>query len=124
MQTYDMISCDRDSIHAVGGEGPLVSYRHPISFQDAAAPFCRQVRMASYRRPLGVIAIDQHAASPLAFEALQHDGSRSKTCLRRHGIYLHYVAEQDHRLVQHRVNPGLGFGTFATLLPWQGEDWP
>ena len=31
-------------------------------------------------------------------------------------VFLNNIIEQDHRLVKRRVNPGLGFGAFATAL--------
>jgi len=61
-----------------------------------------------------VITVDKHAAYPLAFEALQHDGTLPETCLLRQCTYLNNTVEQDHRFVKHRVNAGLGFGAFHT----------
>jgi transposase, IS6 family len=58
--------------------------------------------------------VDKHAAYPLAFEALQHDGILPETCLLRQCKYLNNVLEQDHRFVKRRVNAGLGFGAFDT----------
>jgi IS6 family transposase len=37
-----------------------------------------------------------------------------ETCLLRPCNYLNNVIKQDHRFVKRRVNPGLGFGAFAT----------
>jgi transposase, IS6 family len=81
---------------------------------DAAERFFRQVLQASHTRTPRVITVDKNAAYPLAFEALQHDGTLSETCLRRPCKYLKTVAEQDHRLVKRRVNPGLGLRAFHT----------
>jgi IS6 family transposase len=53
-------------------------------------------------------------AYPLAFDALQHDGTLPESCQLRECKYLNNVREQDHRFSKRRVNPGLGFGTFAT----------
>ncbi len=61
-----------------------------------------------------VITVDKNAAYPLAFEALQHDGTLPEICLLRQCKYLNNVVEQDHRFVKRRVNPGLGFGAFDT----------
>jgi transposase, IS6 family len=81
---------------------------------DAAERFFRQVLQASHTRTPRVITVDKNAAYPLAFEALQHDSTLPETCLLRQCKHLHNTLEQDHRFVKHRVNPGLGFGAFAT----------
>jgi len=61
-----------------------------------------------------VITVDKNAAYPPAFEALQQERILPETCLLRQCKYLNNVVEQDHRFVKRRVNPGLGFGAFAT----------
>jgi transposase, IS6 family len=81
---------------------------------DAAERFFRQVLQASHTRTPRVITVDKNAAYPPAFGALQHDGTLPETCLLRQCKYLNNVVEQDHRFVKRRVNPGLGFGAFAT----------
>jgi IS6 family transposase len=81
---------------------------------EAAERFFRQVLQASHTRSPRVITVDKNAAYPLAFEALQHDGTLAETCLLRQCTYLNNVIEQDHRFVKRRVNPGLGFGSFDT----------
>jgi IS6 family transposase len=59
-------------------------------------------------------SLDKNAAYPLAFDALQHDSTLPETCRLRQCKYLNNILEQDHRFVKRRVNPGLGFGAFAT----------
>jgi transposase, IS6 family len=81
---------------------------------DAAERFFRRVLQASHTLTPRVITVDKNAAYPLAFGALQHDGTLPETCLLRHCKYLNNVVEQDHRFVKRRVNPGLGFGAFDT----------
>jgi transposase, IS6 family len=81
---------------------------------DAAECFFRQVLQASHALTPRVITVDKNAAYPLAFDALQHDGTLPETCLLRQCKYLQNMVEQDHRFVKRRVNPGLGFGAFAT----------
>jgi transposase, IS6 family len=81
---------------------------------DAAERFFRQVLQASHTRTPRVITVDKNVAYPPAFDALQHDGTLSETCLLRQCKYLNNVVEQDHRFVKRRVNPGLGFGAFDT----------
>jgi hypothetical protein len=58
--------------------------------------------------------VDQHAAYPLAFEALHQDSIVPESCVLRQCRYVPNVVEQDHRVVQRQVNLGLEFGAFAT----------
>jgi transposase, IS6 family len=81
---------------------------------DAAERFFRRVLQASHTLTPRVITVDKNAAYPPAFEALQQDSTLPETCLLRQCKYLNNVVEQDYRLVKCRVNPGLGFGAFAT----------
>jgi transposase, IS6 family len=81
---------------------------------DAAERFFREVLQASHTCTPRVITVDKNAAYPLAFDTLQHDGTLPKMCLLRQGQYLNNMVERDHRFVKRRVNPGLGFGAFAT----------
>ena len=82
---------------------------------DAAERFFRKVLGASHTTLPCVMTVDKHAAYPLAFDALQHDGTLPETCLLRQCKYLNNVIEQDHRGVKRRVNAGLGFGAFHTV---------
>jgi hypothetical protein len=61
-----------------------------------------------------VITVDKNAAYPPAFGALQQDSTLPETCRLRQCKYLNNMIEQDHRFVKRLVNPGLGFGAFAT----------
>jgi len=81
---------------------------------DAAERFFRQALDAGHTTRPRVITVDQNAAYPPAFEALQRDSTLPDTCLLRQCKYLNNVVEQDHRFVKRRVNPGLGFGAFQT----------
>jgi IS6 family transposase len=47
---------------------------------DAAEQFFRKVLGASHTTLPRVITVDKHAAYPLAFEALQHDGILPEIC--------------------------------------------
>jgi IS6 family transposase len=47
---------------------------------DAAEQFFRKVLDASPTTLPRVITVDKHAACPLAFDALQHDGTLPETC--------------------------------------------
>jgi transposase, IS6 family len=79
---------------------------------DAAERFLRQVLQAPHTLTPRVITVDKNAAYSQAFDTLQHDGTLPETCLLRPCKYVNHVAEQDHRLVKRRVNPGLGCGAF------------
>jgi IS6 family transposase len=80
----------------------------------AAERFFRKVLQASHALTPRVITVDQNAAYPPAFEALQQEGMLPVPCVLRQCKYLNNVVEQDHRFVKRRVNPGLGFGAFDT----------
>jgi transposase, IS6 family len=100
---------------AVDSTGATLDFMLSVACNaDAAAQFFRKVLGANHTARPRVITVDQHAAYPLAFEALQRDGLLHETCLLRACKYLNNVIEQDHRFVKHRVNPGLGFGAFST----------
>jgi DDE domain len=81
---------------------------------DAAERFFRQVLQASHTCTPRVITVDKNAAYPPAFESLQQEKTLPESCQLRQCKYLNNIVEQDHRFVKHRVNPGLGFGAFAT----------
>lgn len=93
----------------------MLSATRNVDAVDAAERFFRQALQVSHAlTPRRVITVDKNAAYPLAFDALQHDGSLPETCLLRQCKSLQNMEEQDHRSVKRRVNPGLGFGAFAT----------
>jgi transposase, IS6 family len=81
---------------------------------DAAEQFFRKVLDAAHTALPRVISVDQNAAYPPAFDALQRDSTLPDICLLRQCKYLNNIVEQDHRFVKRRVNPGLGFGAFHT----------
>jgi IS6 family transposase len=80
----------------------------------AAERFFRQVLQASHTLTPRVITVDQNAAYPPAFEALQQEGMLPAPCVLRQCKHLNNMVEQDHRFIKHRVNPGLGFGALDT----------
>jgi transposase-like protein len=88
----------------------------PSATRDAGAAeqLFRKVLDAGHTTLPRVITVDKHAAYPLAFGALQHDGTLPESCQLRQCKYLNNLMEQDHRFMKPRVNPGLGFGAFAT----------
>jgi transposase, IS6 family len=81
---------------------------------DAAEQFFRKVLRARHTILPRVITVDKNAAYPPAFEALQHDNTLPEACRLRQCKYLNNMVEQDHRFMKRRINPGLGFGAFAT----------
>jgi transposase, IS6 family len=80
----------------------------------AAERFFRKVLDAGHTTRPRVITVDKHAAYPLAFDALQHDGTLPESCQLRQCKHLNNVVDQDHRFMKRRVNLGLGFGAYAT----------
>jgi transposase, IS6 family len=100
---------------AVDSEGHTIDFMLSARRDAKAAErFFRKALRASHTAPPRVITVDKHTAYPLAFDTLQHDGTLPEICLLRQCKYLNNVIEQDHRFVKRRVNPGLGFGAFAT----------
>jgi len=100
---------------AVDSTGATLDFMlSPTRDAAAAERFFRQVLQAPHTCTPRVITIDKNAAYPLAFEALQQDGTLPETCLLRQCKYLNNVVEQDHRFVKRRVNSGLGFRAFDT----------
>src|SRR5688572_2068750 len=114
--TYSTINKQWHSLYrAVDSMGATLDFMLSATRKaDAAERFCRKVLGASHTVPPRVITVDQHTADPLAFEVRQRDGLLPEACLLRPCQYWHNIIEQDHRFVQHRVNPGLGCGAFAT----------
>jgi transposase, IS6 family len=100
---------------AVDSEGHTIDFMLSATRDAKAAErFFRKALRASHTAPPRVITVDKHAAYPLAFDTFQQDGTLPETCLLRACKYLNNDIEQDHRFVKRRVNPGLGFGAFAT----------
>ena len=82
---------------------------------DAAARLFREWLQASRTRTPRGIPVDKSAACPLAFDALQHDGTPPTMRRLRQGQDLNTMGEQDHRwFVKRRVHPGVGCGACAT----------
>jgi transposase, IS6 family len=81
---------------------------------DAAEQFFQKVLNADHTTLPRVITVDKNAAYPPALEALQHARILPEICQLRQCKFLNNLVEQDHRFVKRRINPGLGFGAFAT----------
>jgi IS6 family transposase len=100
---------------AVDSTGATLDFMLSATRDAGAAEQCfRKVLDAGHTTPPRVITVDKNAAYPPAFEALQYDNSLPEACRLRQCKYLNNMMEQDHRLMKRRVNPGLGFGAFAT----------
>jgi IS6 family transposase len=81
---------------------------------DATERFFQKVLEACHITTPRVNTVDQHAAYPLAFEALQQARLLCATRPLRQCKYLNDVIDQDNRFVKRRINSGLGAGTFST----------
>ena len=100
---------------AVDSEGSTLDFLLSATRDAKAAErFFRKALRASHTVPPRVIIVDNNAAYPPAFEALQQAGPLPKGCRLRQQKYLNNLVEQNHRLMKRRVNPGLGFGAFHT----------
>jgi transposase-like protein len=100
---------------AVDSTGATLDFMLSATRDAAAAEqFFRKVLDAGHTTLPRVITVDQNAAYPPAFDALQCNSILPETCLLRQCKYLNNVVEQDHRFVKRRVNPGLGCGALAT----------
>jgi transposase, IS6 family len=100
---------------AVDSTGATLDFRlSPRRDADAVEQFFREVLGACHTATPRVITVDQNAAYPLAFKTLQQERLLPESCLLKQCKYLNNIIEQDHRLVNRRVNLGRGFGAFST----------
>jgi transposase, IS6 family len=83
---------------------------------QGAERFFRKALRAKHTAIPRVITVDKNVAYPPTFAALPQDGTLPETCTLRQSKYVNNVVEQDHRLIKRRVNPGPGFGSFATAM--------
>jgi transposase, IS6 family len=80
----------------------------------AAKRFFRKMLTAPKHQPPRVINVDRNNAYPPAVEALKKEGVLAVTPQLRQCKYLNNILEQDHRFINRRVSPGLGFFSFNT----------
>jgi transposase, IS6 family len=80
----------------------------------AAKRFFRKMLKAPEHQSPRVINVDQNKAYPPAVEELKEEGVLSIATQLRRCKYLNNIIEQDHRFINRRVNPGLGFFSFNT----------
>lgn len=100
---------------AVDSEGNTIDFLLRAKRDARAAErFFRKALRAVHTTQPRVINVDQNAAYPPAFEALQQDGALSPSCTLRPIAYLNNIIEQDHRFVKRRARYCLGFGSFRT----------
>ena len=100
---------------AVDSTGATLDFMlSPARDADAAEQFFRRILDTSHTTLPRVITVDKNAAYPPAFDALQHEGTLPEICQLRPWKYLNNMTEPDHRCGKRCVNPGLGFGAFAT----------
>ena len=82
--------------------------------RNAAIAFFRQTVGASHTTPPRVVNVDKNPASPIAFEAIKHEGLFRPRSSLRQGKDLNTVIEPDHRFIKRRTRPMLGFKQFTT----------
>jgi transposase-like protein len=80
----------------------------------AAKRFFRRMLKNTPGQSPRVINVDKNPAYPPAVEELKAEGVPPNQCQLRQCKYLNNVVEQDHRFLNRRVNPGLGFFSFRT----------
>jgi IS6 family transposase len=86
----------------------------PTRDAEAAKRFLLKTRSASHTGEPRVINVDKNAAYPKAFNELKATGSIPERCELRQVKYLNNLIEQDHRFINRRVKPGMGFFSFET----------
>ena len=82
--------------------------------RNAAIAFFRKTVGASHTTPPRVVNVDKNPASPIAVEAIKHEGLFRPRSSLRQCKYLNNVIEQDHRCIKRRTRPMLGFKRFTT----------
>jgi transposase, IS6 family len=80
---------------------------------DAAGRFFRRVLRASHTRTPCVITVDKNAAYPLAFDALQQDGTLPEACLQTTQVFAYYHRTES-SICETPREPGVRVGAFAT----------
>jgi transposase-like protein len=104
-----------DLCRAVDSTGATLDFMlRVIRDAGAAEQLFRKVLDAGHTTPPRVITVDKNAAYPPVFDALQREGTLPEICQLRPWEYLNNMIEPDHRCGKRCVNPGLGFGAFAT----------
>jgi IS6 family transposase len=100
---------------AIDSGGSTIDFLlYPKRDAKAAKRFFHKALKARHRAAPRVINVDQHAAYPSAFVALQEEGVLAETCQLRPCKHLDNILEQDHRFIKRLVRPGLGFESFRT----------
>jgi transposase, IS6 family len=100
---------------AVDSEGNTIDFLLCAKRDACAAErFFRKALKAGHTSQPRVINVDQNAAYPPAFEALQQEGTLPAACTLRPVAYLNNIIEQDHRFVKRLARYCLGFGSFRT----------
>jgi transposase-like protein len=100
---------------AVESEGDTLEFMFsPHRHAQAAEYFFRKALGGAHTVLPRVINVDENAAYPLAIATLQTEGTLAAECQCRPVKYWNNVIKQDHRCIQRRVKPGLGFGSYQT----------
>ena len=81
--------------------------------RKAAIAFFRKTLGAAHTTPPRVVTVDKNPAYPVAFEAVRHEGLVQPRSNLRQCKYLNNIIEQDHRFINRRTRPMLGFKRFT-----------
>jgi len=111
-ETYIKINKQSHSLYrAVDSTGTTLDFMLSTSRDaDAAERFFRKVLGASHTTLPRVMTVDKYAAYPLAFDALQHDGTLPESCQLRQCKYLNNVIEIVFTQMTKTRGPAAGMG--------------
>ena len=100
---------------AVDGAGQTIDFRLSATRDKRAARrfFRRALGRETTRNPR-VIVTDRRGSSPGVLRAMKRAGELWRFTRHRRGRWLNNRVEQDHRRIQRRTRPMLGFKRFAT----------
>jgi IS6 family transposase len=100
---------------AIDSAGNTLDFmRSPTRDARAVKCFFRKLLDDKHTVKPRVITVDKNVAYPAAFKALQEEGELAAECRLRQVKYLNNLVEQDHRFIQRRMKPGLGFNWSRT----------
>ena len=100
---------------AVDSKGNTIDFMLSAKRDAAAAKrFFRKALKSPHNPAPRVISVDKNPAYPPAVDGLKTAGTIPEECGLRQVKYLNNIVEQDHRFINRRVSPRLGFCSFMT----------